>query len=848
MPLLVDVDHALKELTIEEKVKLLSGKDNWSTYPIERLNIPSLTATDGPHGARGTSFFNGPLGALLPSATAMGATFDTRLMRSVGNMLGAETIEKGCQILLAPTVCLQRSPLIGRGFEAFGEDPILSGMMASEYINGVQEKGVATSIKHYAAHDQSYMSPEDDLQVAERTLREVHLLPFQLAVKHANPWSFMTSYHRINGVHTSENEWLNTQILRREWGWDGLLMSDWGGVFSTAEAMNADLDLEMPGPSRWRGDLLHLALFSRKVTKSMIDERVRNVVKLVNRVQPAIEHTTPNEEAGDTPTKRALCREVAQGSIVLLKNERKVLPLDPSAQQTYGLIGPGVIYPAVSGGGSADLRPYYVQKPLEAIQDVVGREKVKTAIGCYSHIFTPPLSEYVTVPGTDEEGYKLFWYGEDPETNPEAEPLHSTTTTQATMYFADNHPSVVPDMYWLRVVTLYRATKTATMHIGLCVMGKGRLYIDGKAAIDLWSSHPKKTLQTPMFNQASMELTADLEAHEGQVYEISVLLKNESMSSNIGGPYVGTSCIGGVRIGCCEKIDPAVALAEAVEVARNVDVPILIAGLNADYETEAVDRHDLELPPGINELVRRVIEANPKTIIVNQSGCPVTMPWAKDVSTLVQAWFGGQETGNAIADVLFGGYNPSGRLSITFPRRLEDTPSFLSFCKGVRHMYYGEGVFIGHRYYEKLRNDPLFYFGFGLSYTTFEYSNLQLPEGVDLGDNGERTFNVSVDVMNTGDKDGHEIVQLYVSDIECATLRPCKELKGFAKLWVPKGGKVKATISLDKYAVSYWDEEEEKWLAGKGTFKVVISQSADPKDEVLQREFRLERDVYWRGV
>ncbi|KNB13500.1 hypothetical protein FOXG_12989 [Fusarium oxysporum f. sp. lycopersici 4287] len=848
MPLLVDVDHALKELTIEEKVKLLSGKDNWSTYPIERLDIPSLVATDGPHGARGTSFFNGPLGALLPSATAMGATFDTRLMRSVGNMLAAETMEKGCQILLAPTVCLQRSPLIGRGFEAFGEDPILSGMLASEYINGVQEKGVATSIKHYAAHDQSYMSPEDDLQVAERTLREVHLLPFQLAVKHANPWSFMTSYHRINGVHTSENEWLNTQILRREWEWDGLLMSDWGGVFSTTEAMNAGLDLEMPGPSRWRGDLLHLALMSRKVTKSMINERVRNVVKLVNRVQPAIKHTTPNEEAGDTPTKRALCREVAQGSIVLLKNERKVLPLDPSAQQTYGLIGPGVIYPAVSGGGSADLRPYYVQKPLEAIQDVVGREKVRTAVGCYSHIFTPPLSEYVTVPGTDEEGYQLFWYGEDPETNPEAEPLHSTTTTQATMYFADSHPSGVPDMYWLRVVTLYRATKTATMHIGLCVMGKGRLYIDGKAAIDLWSSHPKKTLQTPMFNQASMELTADLEAHEGQVYEISVLLKNETMSSNIGGPYVGTSCIGGVRIGCCEKIDPAVALAEAVEVARNVDVPILIAGLNADYETEAVDRHDLELPPGINELVRRVIEANPKTIIVNQSGCPVTMPWVNNASTLVQAWFGGQETGNAIADVLFGRYNPSGRLSITFPRRLEDTPSFLSFGKGVRHMYYGEGVFIGHRYYEKLRNDPLFYFGFGLSYTTFEYSNLQLPEVVDLGDNGERTFNVSVDVMNTGDMDGHEIVQLYVSDIECATLRPCKELKGFAKLWVPKGGKVKATISLDKYAVSYWDEEEKKWLAEKGTFKVVISRSADPKDEVLQRQFRLERDLYWRGV
>ncbi|CAH0057200.1 unnamed protein product [Clonostachys solani] len=848
MPVLVEVDRALKELTIEEKVKLLSGKDNWSTYPIERLNIPSLTATDGPHGARGTSFFNGPLGALLPSATAMGATFDTKLMRSVGNMLAVEAIEKGCQILLAPTVCLQRSPLIGRGFEAFGEDPILSGMIASEYIKGVQEKGVATSIKHYAAHDQSYMSPEDDLQVAERTLREVHLLPFQLAVKHANPWSFMTSYHRINGVHTSENEWLNTEVLREEWGWNGLLMSDWGGVYSTAEAVNAGMDLEMPGPARWRGDLLHLALLSRKVKKSMIDKRVRNLVNLVNRVRPALEYQVPDDEAGNTPEKRALCREVSRSSVVLLKNEDKVLPLDPSAQQTYGLIGPGVIYPAVSGGGSADLRPYYVQRPLDAIQDIVGKERVKMAVGCYSHIFTPPLSECVTVPGTNEEGYRLSWFGEDPEANTKAEPLHSVTTTQATMYFADSHPAGVPEVYWLRVKTTYKAPKTATMLVGLCVMGKGRLYIDGKEVVDLWSSHPQKTLQTPMFNQASMELTTDLVAKEGQTYEISVLMKNESMSTNVAGPYVGTPCIGGVRLGCCEKIDPAAAVDEAIELAKSVDVPIIIAGLNADYETEAVDRHDLELPPGINDLIWRVTQANPKTIIVNQSGCPVTMPWANQVSTLVHAWFGGQETGNAIADVLFGRYNPSGRLSVTFPRRLEDTPSFLSFGKGVRQMYYGEGVFIGHRYYEKLGNDPLFYFGTGLSYTTFEYSNLRVPEIVDLGDDGEQTFKVAVDVTNTGDRDGYEIVQLYVSDVECDTIRPRKELKGFVKVWVPKGKKMKAEISLDKYAVSYWDEEEEIWLAEKGSFKAIISRSANPKDEVLQREFELGRDLYWRGV
>ncbi|KAL6353964.1 hypothetical protein LRP88_12959 [Fusarium phalaenopsidis] len=292
----------------------------------------------------------------------------------------------------------------------------------------------------------------------------------------------------------------------------------------------------------------------------------------------------------------------------------------------------------------------------------------------------------------------------------------------------------------------------------------------------------------------------------------------------------------------------AAALAQAVELARQVDVPIVIAGLNADYESEAVDRKDLRLPPGVDELIERVAKVNPRTIIVNQSGCPVTMPWLKCVPTLIHAWFGGQETGNGIADVLFGRYNPSGRLSVTFPRRLEDTPAFLSYGKGLREMYYGEGVFIGYRYYEKLQSHPLFYFGYGLSYTTFEYSNLQVPARVDLGNQGDGAFVVSVDVTNTGDRDGHEVVQVYISDVECAALRPRKELKGFAKIWVAKGDTATAEIRLGKYALSHWDEEEEKWHAERGVFKVIISRSADPRDEVLDRDFELTKSLYWTGV
>lgn len=312
----------------------------------------------------------------------MGATFDRTLMRSVGEMLAREAKERNCNILLAPTVCLQRSPLIGRGFEAFGEDAVLSGLLASEYINGVQEHGVAVSIKHFAAHDQSRDSPQDDVIASERTLRELHLLPFQLAVKYSNPWSFMSSYHRINGVHTNENPWLNTQVLRSEWGWDGLVVSDWFGICSTSDSLNSGVDLEMPGPSKWRGELIHRALLARKIKESTVDKSVRNLLKLINKVQPSLLHTAESD-GGNTKEKSDLCRKVARESIVLLKNERNILPLDPSKAQTYGLIGPGFLYPAVGGGGSADLTPYYLSKPYDAVIDAVGIDRVSAAIGCY---------------------------------------------------------------------------------------------------------------------------------------------------------------------------------------------------------------------------------------------------------------------------------------------------------------------------------------------------------------------------------------------------------------------------------------------------------------------------------
>lgn len=561
----------------------------------------------------------------------MGATFDRGLIARAGKMLGRETREKGCQILLAPTVCLQRSPLIGRGFEAFGEDPWLSGTLAADYINGVQSEGVGCAIKHYAAHNQSSDPHDDSVWASERTLREVHLLPFQIATRQSNPWTYMTSYHRINGVHTSEDPWLINQILRHDWKWDGLVMSDWFGMCSTAGSLNAGLDLEMPGPTRWRGPLLLWSFLAGKVKLQTIDFAVRNLLNLINRVQPSLEPPNPLDVAvGDTPEKRELCRRIAAESIVLLKNERNILPLDAeSGGKTYGLIGPGALYPAVSGGGSADLVGYYVSKPLDALKELVGVENVTANVGCYGksaysvestlalvseyeysgHLFSPLLEECVTVPGTSQPGYCVEYFMQEPDSSGSIKPLVTTTTTQAQMYFADNLPEGISEGYWVRVSTTYTAEETGMIQLGLCVLGKGRLYIDGAEKIDLFTSQPEKTLQTPMFNQSSMEGTTILDVKKGQKYQIVVLLQNEQLT-----PGVGALNAGGLRIGCCEHFDAAAKLSEAVELARSVDYPIVIAGLNADWESEGMDRKSLALAPQVDQLFEAVLAANPNTV------------------------------------------------------------------------------------------------------------------------------------------------------------------------------------------------------------------------------------------
>ncbi|KAL4915059.1 glycoside hydrolase superfamily [Aspergillus aurantiobrunneus] len=837
---LLDIDSLLQKLTLDEKIILLSGIGRCRTRGLEHHGIPSIKCSDGPHGVRTEKFFNPPKVAALPSGTAMGATFDCELLHRIGILLAAEAKAHDVQWLLAPVVCLQRSPLIGRGFEAFGEDPILSGTLGGQFINGLQQNGIAAGIKHYAAHDQSDNSIEDNIIMTERTLREVHTLPFQIAIRDSNPWAIMSSYNKINGTHVSEDPKLLTEVLRGDWGFPGLVVCDWWGLYSTSEAINAGMDLEMPGPPDWRAKILSLAVRSRKVRMDTIDTSVRRFLEFINRI---LEGQGVGGSVGDTntPEARSVIRKLTAESVVLLKNEYSILPLSKEKERNrYALIGDHWKIPAVAGGGSSEVEPHYVVTPYDAIVETMGDTNITSALGCYSHKFAPLLSGTITQPKSTVPGFTLEFFDKDFR-YPDAKLIYETTTVKSSMASGDSLPDVLQEVWFARIRTVFKASKTMQYRFGLSGAGKIKLFINGTEAIDLWTNHPEKTDNTPCFNGFTMERFVDVDVDEGAAYDLEIHLVNEDLDDR-----VGAAPAGGVRLGGFEVVDEEDTIREAVNLAREVDIPIILTGLGPDYEYEGCDRKTLGLPRRVDELIERVIEANSNTVIITEAGTAIALPWADKAKTMVHAWLGGQETGHGITDVLFGRVNPSGRLSLTFPRRLEDMPSFLNFGKSDVDIVYGEGVFIGHRYYEKLDRPPQFYFGHGLSYTKFKYSNLVIPPV--FKSTAANILQLKVDITNIGNLGGGEVIQVYISDPECSVQRPKRELKAFRKVYIEAGATETVTISLDKYALSFWDQRASRWMAEAGIFRVIFAASADPKAELIQGSFELEESFTWTGL
>lgn len=814
-----EIESLLSQMTLEEKVVLAAGETFWTTVPVERLGIPAIKVTDGPNGARGSSWNGDITSACFPAGIALAATWNVDLVALVGQALAEEAKTKGAVVLLGPTVNIHRSPVNGRNFECYSEDPYLSARMAVAYITGVQSRGVAACVKHFVCNDSEFQRQTISSEVTERALHEIYLPPFKAAVQEADTWSLMASYNKINGIYASEHPYLLQEILKSAWGFDGLVMSDWYGTQSTVEAANSGLDLEMPGPARWMGSDLLKAVQDGRVGEAVIDDKIRRLLCLIARTGSFEKPGADAERAVDKPEHRALLRKVAAEGIVLLKNDRDILPLDVAKIRKLAIIGPGAKVALIQGGGSAQVTPHYAVTPFEGITNRVGDAlHVGYELGCINHKNLPVIdAQYIQpAPGATERGLKAEFFNNLELTgNPAYSRIYRNLRI---MWLGELPPGIEPGNFSVRLSGVFTAPETGRYTLSLISTGLTRLFVDDQAIIDNWTNwQPGEEF----FGFGSSEVKAPIEMVAGRTYRLRVDYSNQN------------TLLSALRVGCFPPV-PENLLERAAQLAADSDVAVVFAGLGGEWESEGHDRPTIDLPPAQNELIAAVVAANPNTVIVLNTGAPVTMPWLENVGAVLQAWYPGQECGNAIADVLFGEVNPSGKLPQTFPKRLEDNPAFINYPGENGKVYYGEGIFVGYRYYEKKKIAPLFPFGHGLSYTAFDYKNLAIR--VDTR-GASALIQITVDIINVGTRAGQEVVQLYIRDIQAKVARPEKELKAFAKIQLQPGEGQRVAFSLNRDTLSYYDTTQKRWVAEPGTFEILIGGSS--VDIRLREKFEL---------
>ncbi|KAJ8059492.1 hypothetical protein OCU04_011153 [Sclerotinia nivalis] len=830
----IDVEDVLSKLNNLEKVSLTAGANWWQTAAIPKYNVPSIRVSDGPNGVRGTRFFNGIKAACFPCGTALGATWDTKLLYRAGLLMGEEAKAKGVHVILGPTINMQRSPLGGRGFESLSEDPVLSGLGAAALVNGIQEKGVQATIKHFVCNDQEHKRNGVNVIITERALREIYLLPFQLVVRDSKPALFMSAYNKVNGTHVSENPRILKDILRGEWGWDGCVMSDWWGTYSTTGAIMASLDLEMPGPTKWRGPMLIQAVSTGKVPQHILDERARNVLSLVNRAADANIPENAEEKAADTPETAALLREIGGDSIVLMKNAGNVLPFRRDKKTL--IVGPNAKVSTHHGGGSASLAAYYAVTPFDGISARLESAPLYT-VGAYAHKDLPLLGLLLKT-DKGETGVSFRAYN-DPPTAENRELVDEITLIKTELLMMDYLcPKLKDELWWADVEGYMTAEEDCDFELGLGVYGTANLFVDGKLLID---NSTKQTRGTMFFSCGTVEERGIVSLKKGQTYHIKVefasapTCKLDRGDNVLFGP-------GAMRIGGAKVIDADEEIAHAAELAKEADQVIICAGLNSDWEAEGADREIFGLPLHMNKLISTLTPLNPNTVVVIQSGTPIALPFLSTTPALLHAWYGGNETGNAIADVIFGKTNPSAKLPLSFPKRIEDNPAFLSFRSERGRVIYGEDVYMGYRWYEAIDLPVLFPFGHGLSYTTFSFSDLNV-EKID------KKIKVSVKVKNTGELPGAEVIQVYIKQQNPSIRRPKKELKGFEKVFFEAGEEKMVDVEIEiKYAAAFWDEVREAWIVEKDTYEVIVGNTSEEGKGELRGVFEVEKTEWWNGL
>jgi beta-glucosidase len=798
------IEELIGKLTLQEKISLLGGT-GFATKPIDRLGIPELKMSDGPLGVRwGES-------TAFPAGTAMAASWDTSLIYKVGRAIAQELKGHGRNVLLGPCVNIARLPMGGRDFESYGEDPYLASRMAVGYIEGVQSEGVAATVKHFAANNQEYERMFVDVQVDHRTLNEIYFPAFKAAVEEAKVLCVMSAYNKINGHYCSENDYLLNTKLKKDWKFDGLVMSDWGAVHSTIPTANGGLDLEMPTGEYLNDSTLLDAVKSGAVKETTLNDKVRRILRVMFRLGLFDKSNTSHEMKEDqrlinTPEHRQIAYQAAVEGIVLLRNKNNILPLNLNKIKSIAIIGPNAATARTTGGGSAMVTPVYSISPLEALQNKIGNKvRINYAEGVSLSGDVSALdSKYFYLPDASKHGIAAEYYdNQDLKGKPKATKIDSQINFD---WHGQSPLDGIPGQHFsARWTTRILADETDDYSIDVVSDDGIRLYVDGKLAIDDWNTHG------PTMDSYKIHM------QKGKFYDI----KLEYFQST-GGSIVK---LGIRKVG--EKL-----LEAAIDVARKSDMAIVFAGTSAQYETEGKDRDDLVLPNDQDKLISEVAKANKNTIVVMITGSPVLMEgWINDVDGLVQAWFGGDEAGNAIADVLLGKYNPSGKLPMTFPVKWEDCSAYGSYKKQDSVSVYSDGIFVGYRWFDKNNIRPLFPFGYGLSYTTFSYNNMAVETE---GDSYKITFKVE----NTGKVEGVEIPQLYVHDPDTSVLSPPKELKRFDRLTLKPRESKEVTFILKRMDFAHYDPDKEAWYTHPGTYDILIGSSS--RDIKLQTKVTIE--------
>lgn len=783
------VDSLIRQMTLEEKITLIGGINDFYTQAIPRLGITSLKMSDGPMGVHDYG-----LTTAYPADIALAATWNIELARRYGVSMGKDARARGVNFILGPGLNIYRAPMCGRNFEYFGEDPFLASRMVVSEIKGIQSQGVIATAKHFAGNNQEYDRNNVSSDIDERTLREIYLPAFEASVKEAKVGAIMNSYNPVNGIHMTQNPHLNIDILKKGWGFDGILMSDWGSTYDGVAAANGGLDLEMPTGTFMNQASLIPAVKDGRVAESTIDDKVRRILRKAIQFEFFDRPQTDTNIPLYSQEGRQTALEVARESMVLLKNTGELLPLDKKKLKTIAVIGPNAFPAVTGGGGSSQTLPFSSVSFLEGVSNYLGSE-VKVLYGTD----TPPLDEIFARPEFVTANHEPGLQG---EYFPNEELQGTPVLTRADAHvafkwqegsFAEGQPV---DHFSVRWTGYFSPKKNGDYKFYVSGDDGARLYIDDQLVINDWQPH-SETLDTySKYFEAGKQYKIRLEYFES----------------------VGSATIGfGVT-----RAEEFVGR-QTKALAAKADAVIICVGFDPSTEFEGADRR-FELPGGQDELIRQISTVNKNTIVVLTAGGNVDMtPWIDQVSALIHAWYPGQEGGTALAQLLFGEYSPSGKLPVSFERRWEDNAVHDSYYpKGnEKKVAYSEGVFLGYRHFDKSGIKPLFPFGYGLSYTTFAYKNLKIAPG-----STNQLVTVSFDVTNTGKRTGAEIAQVYVGDRHAGVPRPPKELKGFTKIFLNPGETKRAAITLDQRAFSYYDVTAHQWTMAPGDFDIYVGHSS----------------------